>query len=328
MHKFKLIFSLASVLAALWCSDLQAHHPAPGSYSERFIEPATRLSLATEKQHGAAGNQDLFTTTFSGEFAFVPGHLSASIAMPYVYYAQKHRKDAGRYGKPRISVNALPFSGTVLLGFTGGVGFPTGPDTDRFTEENYWEASAGAQAGLRLGDVLVAVTGGGIFPIGRTVARKKENAELPFFMKPYTITVEETPLKKVTRWSAVAVYDVTRRWSLSAGFSYQSPYMGVVYETADDPYVPRIFREASAGVSFRAGSLTLGLDYRYPLYRGRKPDLGQDLLRAYYRQRIIGHREFKKYHEAIVLSASWQFDTAEEEPEGHDHKMEPGTNEK
>lgn len=309
MHKSKLVCTVL----ILWAAGAEAHHPAPGSYSERLIEPATRISLSTQEESGAAGNQSVFTTTLSGEYAFIPGHLSASLSMPYAYYAQKNRDDAGRYGKPRVSVNALPFSGRFLLGFNAGVGFPTGPDTDRFTEENYWDAGAGIQCGLRLGPAILSAGGSGVFPIGRTTARKRENSEVPFFLQRYTTVVEEAPLKKVTRWSALAAVDVTNSISLSTGFSYQTPYNGVVYETADDPYVPRIFREASAGIAWRGEALTAALEYRYPFYRGKKPDPGSDFLRAYYRQRVIGDKEFKRYHEAFVVSVSWQFDTAGKE---------------
>ncbi|MCE9598743.1 MAG: hypothetical protein K8S54_12310 [Spirochaetia bacterium] len=307
---------LTAILTAgsMFVDPVLAHHDQPASSADRLSVPETRIGMSVDSQRGALENRNVFTTTLSGEYAFFPGLLSASLSAPYVYFDQKDRADAGRYGKPRAAVTYMPMNSKFLLGFRGGIGFPTGPDTDHFTTEDYWDGSVAAQAGFRLSPFVFLVSGSGLFPQAHTPT-KTENEEIPWYLQgARPQTVREIELKKVTTWAGQIGWDISSRFSTFVGYTYRTPYAGTEYVTHHATTVPRIYREVSAGVTAQVtDSLFLSVDYRYPLYRGDNIPISEKLARLYLKQAIPDDKEYKLFHESWTFAATWRFDTSSAE---------------
>lgn len=293
-----------------------AHHDQPASSADRLSIPETRIGISTDSQRGAADNRDIYSTTLSGEYAFVPGTFSVSISAPYIYFDQKERSDAGRYGKPRAAATYMPYNSQFILGFRGSVGFPTGPDTDHFTTENYWDGGITGQMGFRLKSFVFLVSGSGLFPQAHT-PKKTENDELPWYLQGVKQqTTREIELKKVTTWAGQIGWDFSSRFSTFVGYTYRTPYAGTEFVTHHATTVPSIYREVSAGATAQVTeSVFLSLDYRYPLYRRNDLSVADKLTRAYLKLSIPDDKGYKLFHESWTFSATWRFDTSDSENE-------------
>ncbi|MBL8022130.1 MAG: hypothetical protein JNM27_20820 [Leptospirales bacterium] len=295
---------------------LLAHHDQPASSADRLSIPETRIGISTDAQRGAADNRNIYSTTLSGEYAFVPGKFSASISAPYIYFDQKERSDAGRYGKPRAAATYMPYNSQFILGFRGSIGFPTGPDTDHFTTEDYWDGGITAQTGFRLKSFVFLVSGSGLFPQAHT-PKKTENDELPWYLQGVRPrTIREIELKKVTTWAGQIGWDFSSRFSTFVGYTYRTPYAGTEFVTHHAATVPSIYREVSVGATTQVtDSLFFSLDYRYPLYRGNHVPVAEKLTRAYLKLSIPDDKEYKLFHESWTIAATWRFDTSDSDKE-------------
>jgi len=317
MPKLKLIpYVSGFFLSVIAIGPLRAHHDQPAVSADRLNVPANRIGMSIDEQRGALENRNIFTTSLSGEYAFVPGIFSAFLSLPYVYYDQKDRSDAGRYGKARSGVTFLPMNSQFILGIRGTIGFPTGPNTDVFTRENYWDAGVTGLAGFRAGKFVVFLTGSGLFPDAHS-AKKTENAEIPWYLHGNTrTTTQEIELKKVTTWSGSIGFDATDRFSLFLGISYRTPYAGVQYANSDAKTMPSIYRDVSGGISYKLNeSFIVSIDYRYPFYRGNKTPAEERLALAYLGQSIPDDKKYKLYDEAWTIAATWRFQTEEKTEE-------------
>ncbi|PJE00722.1 MAG: hypothetical protein CK427_12935, partial [Leptospira sp.] len=160
---------------------LGAHHTGSTdnpNTTTRFIDPftgkreqpANYFVLSQDYFKGTNENSNLFTTTAFVEVPFADGKFALNGSVPWTYFQQKDRSDAARIGKPYIGGKWLPlgdFERNYFIVVNGAVGFPSGPDTDRFTGGNYYSGQGVLTLGYQWEDWSFVTKVGGVVPLSK-----------------------------------------------------------------------------------------------------------------------------------------------------------------
>ncbi|PJZ54638.1 LIC11086 family outer membrane transporter [Leptospira adleri] len=268
-----------------------SHHTGMGGSdqaSTRFVDPftgkrekpANYFVLTQDFYKQTNENSNIHTTTFYGEMNLKNGMFAINLSTPYTYYEQKDRSDAARIGKTYIGMKYLPlidFQKNYFLVLSANVGFPSGPDTDKFTGGNYYSGIPGLTLGYLWGKFSFVTRLSGIFPLTRSQPNNlQDNDGIAYWLRdPSSAPPQEAYLLKKT--TLISGY-VTWLWkpglSFFTGYLYRTPYEGVDLKTTDQGKVPSIFREVSVGFSANVSEkLNFNLAYRYPLLRGEEQRL-------------------------------------------------------
>lgn len=255
------------------------HNP---NATTRFVDPFTGkrekpagyFVLTQDLYRGTNENSNLYTTTGFVEIPFAEGRFAFNLSVPWTYFDQKDRRDAARIGKTYLGGKWFPlgdFEKNYFLVVEGNVGFPSGPDTDRFTGGNYYTGQGFLTLGYLWNRWSFVAKGGGVQPLSRLQPNNlQDNDGIPYFLRAPSGSPPESRylLKKTTLWQAYATYMALPEVSLFAGFLYRTPYQGVDFDREKEDTIPRIFREATGGFTYNFSekyNVTVG--YRYPLYR-------------------------------------------------------------
>lgn len=265
---------------------LEAHHTGMGGSdqsSTRFVDPftgkrekpANYVVLTQDFFKQTNENSNIHTSTFFGEINLKNGMFALNLSVPYTYYEQKDRSDAARIGKTYIGIKYLPlvdFQKNYFIVFSANVGFPSGPDTDKFTGGNYYSGIPGLTFGYLLGKFSFVGKASGIFPLSKLQpSNLQDNDGIVYWLRnPSSSPPEETYLlKKTSLFSGYVTYLWKPGLSFFTGFLYRTPYEGVDLKRSNQGKVPSIFREVSLGFSANISEkLNFNLSYRHPLYRG------------------------------------------------------------
>ncbi|WP_426472999.1 LIC11086 family outer membrane transporter [Leptospira interrogans serovar Bataviae] len=265
---------------------LEAHHTGMGGSdqsSTRFVDPftgkrekpANYVVLTQDFFKQTNENSNIHTSTFFGEINLKNGMFALNLSVPYTYYEQKDRSDAARIGKTYIGIKYLPlvdFQKNYFIVFSANVGFPSGPDTDKFTGGNYYSGIPGLTFGYLLGEFSFVGKLSGIFPLSKSQpSNLQDNDGIVYWLRnPSSSPPEETYLlKKTSLFSGYVTYLWKPGLSFFTGFLYRTPYEGVDLKRSNQGKVPSIFREISLGFSANISEkLNFNLSYRHPLYRG------------------------------------------------------------
>ncbi|EMS85878.1 LIC11086 family outer membrane transporter [Leptospira noguchii] len=265
---------------------LEAHHTGMGGSdqsSTRFVDPftgkrekpANYVVLTQDFFKQTNENSNIHTSTFFGEINLKNGMFALNLSVPYTYYEQKDRSDAARIGKSYIGIKYLPlvdFQKNYFIVFSANVGFPSGPDTDKFTGGNYYSGIPGLTFGYLLGKFSFVGKVSGIFPLSKLQpSNLQDNDGIVYWLRnPSSSPPEETYLlKKTSLFSGYVTYLWKPGLSFFTGFLYRTPYEGVDLKRSSQGKVPSIFREVSLGFSANISEkLNFNLSYRHPLYRG------------------------------------------------------------
>lgn len=303
----------AILLASAVFMPLYAHHPTPASSGDaRLDKPEDQLIFGVEWLRGEPQNRETLAGSLYGELEFLENRLGLSLRLPYNYYMQRNRDDAGRYGRPRLGLRGALFAGEYAALLADADFAPaTGGDARSFVDENFAESAGGLTFGLSFEHWRFVARGGGRWPLSR----------LPEASVTPTVTTEnfarprETPANRsthnlvpVTEWQARVVYMARDDLALFAGGLYRVPYEGPLVEKARSIYAPGIFREAEAGASWSVtDSAFVSLSYRYPLYRKRKIETSETLAALLTNRTLANPREFRLYAESIQLQLGLRF---------------------
>ncbi|MCB1314311.1 MAG: hypothetical protein KDK34_15960 [Leptospiraceae bacterium] len=311
------VFVFGMLIAAYPVKQLRAHHPSGNTRGVDFGKagnrPANQAYLDIGHLKATNRNRHATTATAALELAFLDNRVGLNLQMPYTYYTQKERRDAGRYGRPRLGGRwHLPFDlhPAFYSVLDADVGFPTGADRKRFVDENFYDSTAGITLGWS-GDLWVLMLrGGGVFPVSRLPQASTYNAYERWPWEPVeeTVTRDTHELKKVTEWRARMGLRLSEMLVWFAGFYYRVPYSGVVYEKASAGEIPVIYREVETGLSFQpVQTLAITLTYRYPLFRkSRHAEQNQNIYI------LLGRTppnpaEYRLFDEGYSLTLSYNF---------------------
>jgi hypothetical protein len=237
-------------------------------------KPANYLVITQDYYKGTNENSNLFTTTGFVEVPFNNGKFAVNGSVPWTYFQQKDRGDAARIGKPYLGGKWLPlgdFERNYFIVVNGSVGFPSGPDTDRFTGGNYYSGQGILTLGYTWNSWNFIVKGGGVVPLSRAQpSNLQDNDGIPYWLRAPSTTPAESryELKKATIIQSYVTYYVRPEVSVFGGFLYRSPYQGIDFDRETKNTVPRFFREGTIGVTYNfSEKYNLVLSYRYPFYR-------------------------------------------------------------
>ncbi|MCC5813553.1 MAG: hypothetical protein JJT78_02250 [Leptospira sp.] len=278
-----LLFILCLGLSFLY--PLSAHHTGTShnpTATTRFVDPftgkreqpANYLVLTQDYYKATNENSNVYTTTGFVELPFKEGEFAFNVSVPWTYFEQKGREDAARIGKTYMGGKWLPladFQKDYFIVLEGNVGFPSGPDTDRFTGGNYYTGQALVTLGYLWRDWSFVLKAGGVQPLSRLEpSNLQDNDGIPFWLRPAS---SEPPrqryeLKKTTLIQTYVTYLLMKEVSLFGGYLYRTPFQGVDFDTRTEDTIPRIFQEVTTGFTYNFSekyNLTVG--YRYPLYR-------------------------------------------------------------
>jgi hypothetical protein len=283
----KSFFIKLIILLSVFCFDIQllAHHTGVShnpNATTRFVDPFTGKREKPEKY--IVFTQDYYketneksnisTTTVFGEIPLYNGLFSVNASVPYTYFQQKNREDAGRVGKIYLGTKIIPFldlSKDWFFSIDLNLGFPSGPDTDKITGGNFYAGQGSFTFGYLYDKWNFVVRGGGIQPLSRLrPTNLSDNDGIPYYLRPATAEPpsERIELKKATIWSFYTTYFLTPNISILAGYLYRTPYQGVEFDTSTKNTIPRFFKEVSAGGGYSfSESKTIYFTVRYPLYR-------------------------------------------------------------
>ncbi|MDX1959613.1 MAG: hypothetical protein SFU98_13645 [Leptospiraceae bacterium] len=278
------------IIIIFYSITLFAHHTAGGGDSSlptnaRFIDPftgkrekpANYAVFSMDLQKAERQNRNVYTSSIFGEMVFDKGQFALNASGSYLYYDQKDRKDAGRIGKPFIGMKYLPFfdlQKNYFFVLETRLGFPAGPDTDKFAGGNYYLGVGNFTLGYKFYSFALVGKISGQFPLSKlSPSNETGNDGIPYYLRTNTIStnVEEIQLKKAGIYSIYLTYFLNPSISFLTGFLYRTPYYGVEKETSTADRVPNIFREASIGGTYNfSEKYFLSLVYRHPLDRGRE----------------------------------------------------------
>ncbi|WP_208861366.1 LIC11086 family outer membrane transporter [Leptospira brenneri] len=272
---------------------LYSHHTGSSdspNATARFVDPFTGkrekptnyLVMTQDYYQSTRENSHLFTTTAFAEMNFFDGRFALNASVPWNYYQQRGREDAARIGKTYLGFKYQPFfdlDKPYFFVIEGSVGFPSGPDTDRFTGGNYYTGSGFIKLGYLYEKWSFVTKIGGLNPLSRPQPNNlQDNDGIPYYArKPSASPPEpEYEFKKTTLISAYVTYYLMPEISLFTGLLYRNPYNGVDYSKEKDKANPSYFTEASAGFSWNfSEKYNMSLAYRYPLQRDREYRLYQ-----------------------------------------------------
>lgn len=280
--------TLISFLILIYQLPIYAHHTGTShdpKTTTRFVDPftgkreqpASYLVITQDYYKATNENSNIYTTTAFVEVPFLDGQIAVNLSIPWTYFQQKGREDAARIGKPYIGGKWLPlgdFEKNYFIMFEGNIGFPSGPDTDRFTGGNYYTGQGLITLGYLYQKWSIVLKGGGIQPLSRLrPSNLQDNDGIPFWLRPETSEPppERYELKKVTIIQSYVTYYFIPELSFFVGWLYRTPYQGVDFDTTTKDTIPRIFQEGSLGFAWNfSEKYNLITSYRYPTYR--KPD--------------------------------------------------------
>lgn len=273
---------------------LSAHHAGEGqsmASSTRFIDPFTGkkekpsdyILFTQDYQKGTIDNSNLHTSTLFAETNFAGGKFALNFSMPWIYYEQKDRKDAARYGKAYVGAKWNPLMDKdwpFFLILEGRLGFPSGADTDRFAGGDYYSGITNLTIGTTVGKWLFVLRGSGIFPLSKDYASGSSESGLPYWAQsPSSHTgstaEEHAKIQKITQWFGYVTYFLNKDLSLFAGLLYRTPYVNVIgggslleEDSETQKKFPKAFREASVGFNWAMSKGTfLTVSGRMPLTR-------------------------------------------------------------
>lgn len=268
-------------------NNIYAHHTGSSDSpvaTTRFVDPftgkrekpANYLVLTQDYYQSTRENSHLFTTSAFVEMNFYDGRFSLNASVPWNYYQQRNRDDAARIGKPYLGFKYQPFfdlDKPYFFVIEGSVGFPSGPDTDRFTGGNYYSGTGFIKLGYMYEKWSFVTKLGGIQPLTRPQPNNlQDNDGIPYYLRlPSAAAPEPTyEYKKTGIASAYVTYYLINQLSLFSGILYRNPYNGVEFSQNKDQVNPSFFTEGSAGFSWNfSEKYNLSLAYRYPLKRDR-----------------------------------------------------------
>ena len=318
------LFVLLPFLIWLGTSGLLAHHgtaaPPSGTVGGLRLIPGDFLSLELEYLKGEADNRQRLIGRFGLELGFLENRLGLRLSVPYEYYVQKNRENAGRYGRPRIGLRFAPgleeiFGPEFFMNLDLDYGFAAGSDRTRFIDENYQDSRAGIGLGWNFESFLVQARFGGIFPLSRL-----PNAEIlptdprdsgyraPWLPAVERVTRDTHDLKKVSEASVFLGFRPVAAVLIHGGFSYRTPFAGAIKEKAGGNLAPKIYRDLEAGLSWEIlENLALSLSYRYPLFRARKLENSERLGYLLTNQEIPNPKEYRLLDESYRVSVVFGF---------------------
>lgn len=271
-------------------SEILSHYIAPdfdtSPFYNRYLEkpkesettPASFFILNNEYNRGALDNRNVNNTTLYGESFFKEGMFTLNFNVNYIYFDQKDRQDAARYGKPYVGGKLFPFyksqaDDNYFFFLEGRIGFPVSAETSRFIDSNYYSAQGNAAFGYKWNSISLTGKIGGEMPISPNRPHDEHEDGVPYYLRPpepiLSYFIEEVQVKRSTNATGNIYYSISPDVSLFAGYMYKTPFYGVQKETATGNKVPLIFREASIGLQYRfLEKYILTLSYKNPLYRG------------------------------------------------------------
>ncbi|WP_232218368.1 LIC11086 family outer membrane transporter [Leptospira wolffii] len=282
-----LLFIIFLLPTILW-----SHHAGEGqsmASSTRFIDPFTGkrekpsdyILFTQDYQKGTIDNSNLHTSTLFAETNFAGGKFAMNFSIPWIYYEQKDRADAARYGKAYLGAKWSPLvdkDWPFFFVLEGRLGFPSGADTDRFAGGDYYSGIANITLGTTLGKWLFVVRGSGIFPLSRDYATENTQSGLPYWAQSPSSTTgseEHMKIQKISQWFAYATYFLNKDFSLFGGFLYRTPYVNVIgggslleEDAETQKKFPKAFKEVSTGFNWGLTKGTfLTVSGRMPLTR-------------------------------------------------------------
>jgi hypothetical protein len=271
----------------LFLFSIYSHHTGAGLdttlFNFRFLNnekqgqdfPPTFFIFSTEWNRGAKENKDIYNNTVYVESFFMKGAFTINANMSYLYYDQKDRSDAGRYGKPGIGSKIFPFYKTqaeknFFVFIEPRINFATGPDNTKFIESNYYTGSLNLAGGYAYQRFSFVTRIGGEFPLTKNTSDNSEN-NLPNFLRLSTPNTSNIELKKVTSINSIISYSIVQNFSIFTGFLYRTPFNGVEKEISTGDRVPLIFREGTIGMNYVLNEKYIfTLSYKHPFNRGRE----------------------------------------------------------
>lgn len=207
--------------------------PGPGGTSEAFDS----LSTDFVYRKGGNSNRNEWQITFEAEKIIYSDRISAYVQLPYHYYDQKKRKDAGRYGRPRLGLRA--HYGWDWIQLQSDLAMASGADRDRFVDENFYDSSNYITASTKKSGYYMAIRVGAIFPIGKLPEPGQPDPSRPAYEPEEEIVSRETHnLKKVTIWEGFLVYRVFKNTIVFARILYRVPYAGTLQEKDSSGLAP------------------------------------------------------------------------------------------
>ncbi|WP_246051923.1 LIC11086 family outer membrane transporter [Leptospira idonii] len=266
---------------------LSAHHTGSSdspNATARFVDPFTGkrekpsnyLVITQDYYKSTRENSNLYTTTLFAEMNFFDGRFALNASVPWNYYQQRERSDAARIGKTYLGFKYQPFfdlSKPYFLVIEGSVGFPSGPDTDKFTGGDYYAGAGYLKLGYLYEKWAFVTKLGGIRPLSRPQPNNlQDNDGIPYWFR---LASGQAPsptyeFKNTTVLSGYVTYYLIPEVSLFAGMLYRNPYNGVDYSQSKDKANPSHFTEGSGGFSWNfSEKYNLSVAYRYPLQRDR-----------------------------------------------------------
>lgn len=274
----------------LLLSPLFSHHTPGGSdavngLNSRFIDPFTGKRekpnnygiLSYEQQKGERENRNVHTMNAFGEIVFGEGNFALNISVPYIYFDQKDRGDASRYGKVFIGAKYLPFfdlQKNYIFILESRIGFPSGNHTDRFIGGNYYLGNFTGTLGYGFQKFSIVGKITGLFPLSKLDNKNPYNNDgIPYWARSQDEISQSQAieLKKASIYSAYLTYFAHSKVSFFSGFLYRTPYEGVEKTNATGDKIPLIFREGSVGLSWNfSENYILSISYRYPLNRNKE----------------------------------------------------------
>ncbi len=268
-------------------SPILAHHTGSSDSpvaTSRFVDPFTGkrekptnyLVLTQDYYQSTRENSHLFTTTAFAEMNFFGGRFSINGSVPWNYYQQRNREDAARIGKTYLGFKYQPFfdlDKPYFFVIEGSVGFPSGPDTDKFTGGNYYSGTGFIKLGYLYEKWAFVTKLGGIRPLTSSQPNNlQDNDGVPYYLRLPSATAPEPTYqyKNTGIASAYITYYLIPEMSIFSGILYRNPYNGVEYSQNKDKLNPHFFTEGSVGFSWNfSEKYNLSLAYRYPLQRDR-----------------------------------------------------------
>lgn len=288
--------------------DLEAHHTGSSDSfvsTSRFVDPftgkrekpATYVVLTQDYYQSTRENSNQYTTTGFVETNFFDGRFAINASVPWNYYEQRNRQDAARIGKPYVGVKYQPFfdlSKPYFVVFQGSVGFPSGPDTDRFTGGDFYAGSANLTFGFMWNQFSWVGKMGGIRPLSRNQPNNlQDNDGIPY---PTRLPSQKPPDPRYEYLNSfITSTYITYYWkpqiSFFAGILYRNPYNGVEFDKNRDTKNPNYFTEGSLGFSYNfSEKYNLNLVYRVPTQRDT---------------------EFRLYYSAITMAFSMELGSSD-----------------
>ena len=194
MKLFILIFLLFTI-------QIFSHHTGGGGdfiqpNNNRFVDPFTGkrekpndyFLFNYEMLKGERENRNIHTSTIFAEKILADGMFGLNFSAPFIYYEQKNRSNAGRYGKPYIGVKYLPLfnvNSSYILILETRLGFPSGKNGNRFAGGNYYVGITNFTAGYNLNRFTLVGKISGQFPLsGQGEIEKSENDGIPYPLRP------------------------------------------------------------------------------------------------------------------------------------------------